>query len=43
MTLTKGDCEEIYKIFYQWSVGFAQLRPLAETEGSVKVYGDDLI
>ncbi len=33
----------INKVFDQWSVGFAELRPLAEAEGSVKVYGDDLI
>ena len=33
----------IDKVFDQWSVGFAELWPIAEAEGSVKVYGDDLI
>ena len=33
----------INKIFDQWSVWFAELRPVAVAEGSVKVYGDDLI
>ncbi len=33
----------INKVFDQWSVWFAELRPVAVAEGSVKVYGDDLI
>ena len=33
----------INKVFNQWSVWFAELRPVAVAEGSVKVYGDDLI
>lgn len=33
----------INKVFDQWSVWLAELRPVAVAEGSVKVYGDDLI
>ena len=33
----------INKVFDQWSVWFAEFRPVAVAEGSVKVYGDDLI
>ena len=33
----------IDQILYQRLVWFAEFRPLAEAEGSVKVYGDDLI